>query len=586
MIQTTKQFGRMAAETNEANIGTFKALLPYFLYTDDSNGRIMDVLNGNRTEALRHTDSILHLDDQLRAWYAIPVNEEDDNAYKLYLRTIGPFTPPPLTTYDTFISGRTPSGEKLFKYLLKNKHIEQSDIDRINALKNNESNMYFCISRNPIDYLMASTNQPWSSCMSLESCHSDAFYYSLASLVLDPSRAISFVTPGKLRTYENSGYTIKHFRYDQRQFIFVDRAERIFVDRVYPATKWDVESLLFSLGFSTTNTIQESYYPYHPATFPNGERALPYLDKIGITRDGIYSTEKGARNDVMSCLDHGNGFFDFPDFDDLCGKNRCENCGGAIDEGDEHQYDGTSYCSDCFWESYSRCEHCDEIIPRDEAYYVDSVGSLCEPCFDNNYFTCDKCGESCSNDEHNTVYYHHGDEYSYCDHCVENYTHYCDDCEKNYMHEVDLTEVGDKYLCPECLSDGYYYCDGCEKYVENSEFYHEEQNGLCRDCLINDHGYLFCYHCKTVHPPDTVTEIDDKTFCETCLANRVYCFKCRSLHHNNDIKTLNNVEIMPCEALYKTLKKCPVCSEYHTEQTIVCEYCENERVERIYSYVA
>ena len=583
MVQTTKQLGRMTTETNDSNMDTFQELLPYFMYDDESHRRIIDVVNGERPGPLKITDEMLRLDEQLRAWYAIPVNPAEDKAYQFYLSVVKPCN---YLNYSTFSTNRLPNGEKLFKYLLKNSLIEQTQIDHINSLKNNESNMYFCISRNPIDYLMASTNQPFSSCISLESSHSDAFYYGLASLVLDPSRAISFITPGKLRTYKNKGCVVKHFRYDQRQFLFLDSSRKLFVDRAYPATKWSVEPLLFSMGFNTTPIVQNSFYPYFPATFPNDERALPYLDKIGITKDGFYSTEKGARNGVMSCLDHSGGFFEFPDFDDICGTRRCCNCDCRVTEDEEYWHDGGLYCSDCFWDSFSRCEHCDEIIPCDDAFYVEDVGSLCEYCFNEHYFTCDECSETCSNDEQNTVINRRGDEYTYCNHCVERYANYCEECEKYYTHEVDITEVDDKYLCPECLSDGYYYCEGCEKYVENSEYYPEEHGGLCRECLINEHGYLFCYHCKTVHAPDTITEIDDKTFCETCLTNRAYCFKCRSLHHNNNIKTLNNVEIMPCEAIYQALKKCPVCSEYHTEPTIVCEYCENERIERIYSYVA
>ena len=58
---------------------------------------------------------------------------------------------------------------KLFKFILKNKILSKEEINDINNYKLSNTNMYVCISRNPIDYMFCSTDQSYSSCISMTS---------------------------------------------------------------------------------------------------------------------------------------------------------------------------------------------------------------------------------------------------------------------------------------------------------------------------------------------------------------------------------------------------------------------------------
>lgn len=113
---------------------------------------------------------------------------------------------------------------------------------------------------------------------------------------------------------------------------------------------------------------------------------------------------------------------------------RCNHCGDWMREEDAHiGADDESYCEDCFWEYFYRCEHCDEVLYRDDVYWDE----------EGDYGYCYDCYQKLCN---NVIYSYHSDDVEYLPKYLNEYdrdTHIKD------LYGIELEITGSKSTAEE-----------------------------------------------------------------------------------------------------------------------------------------
>jgi formylmethanofuran dehydrogenase subunit E len=195
----------------------------------------------------------------------------------------------------------------------------------------------------------------------------------------------------------------------------------------------------------------------------NGRVLCPYIDWDGDVR---------TYNGTYLKTENTDGYGDE--------GTTCSNCDCECE--DDHQsYEGTIYCSECFNDRYSYCEHCDEYSNSNDFSNVDDE-YVCHSCArDAN--ECDKCSKS-TFERLNSV-----SSEDWCQECTDNHSSTCDHC-SDTVPANDTQSVGDDTWCDSCVisdavscaecsetlprddaktAQGEYYCEGCFETVEQLE---------------------------------------------------------------------------------------------------------------------
>jgi hypothetical protein len=180
---------------------------------------------------------------------------------------------------------------------------------------------------------------------------------------------------------------------------------------------------------------------------------------MSITQLGMFGQNYKVAADCMDCgcMVSGGTEYDGGTLCAICFDERdlitCANCGIVVDSYDSYKApDDNDWCDECYQDTFSTCEHCDDPVIAENMITVQTGSSYrnnaelwCENCTDRNATRCDDCGDYVDND----YYYRtaHGD--NVCDSC------YCD----NYF---TCDSCGDVYHTDDYYGDDYgAYCEGC-----------------------------------------------------------------------------------------------------------------------------
>lgn len=93
----------------------------------------------------------------------------------------------------------------------------------------------------------------------------------------------------------------------------------------------------------------------------------------------------------------------------------CNECGRNLGGVSLFEFEGNTYCEDCFERLTAVCDCCERRIWRDSAE-GDSLTLLCEHCYDYSYTHCERCGGLIHNDD---ACYEDDSDYPYCHECYE-----------------------------------------------------------------------------------------------------------------------------------------------------------------------
>ena len=437
---------------NEGNIKAFSKLMPQFFYSTPSTEKIISKINGkNLNEDDLFINNLFNMNTQGRTWFSVnTINEYTDEAYAVYKNLLFSNADRNSGThaiynnlnsnyniahYDVYKSGKVRVGKqivKLFKLLLNKGLLSKEDMDKINSTRTTDKTAYMCISKNPIDYLVSSTGQSFTSCESLNSNYRSAYYLGLPGLVLDTNRVIIFLTNGTQSDLNIRDTKLTHFNFTCRSWAILNIEDLLYIIRYYPSKVVDFAQLLSQTGYKVLNIdgvssdkYKKSKFKFELPTLQNSTPISIYFDNFGPIKDVeqddelyYYNKDGLTGGSVHTTFNWTFGFEKIEEFDMLYKE-----------------------CILCF--------SCQKIIPKDASKTItspqDGTQAICLGCFDKKYTECSECGQSYDKQEQTK-------KYKVCDTCITTILHECYDCGAlRHIEEVCYIPKLGKFICKYCI---------------------------------------------------------------------------------------------------------------------------------------
>lgn len=327
------------------------------------------------------------------------------------------------------------------------------------------------ISVNPIDFLLMSNGNSWTSCHDIGKAD-DCGCYS--------SGTISYML-------------------DTHSFLFYT------VDASYDGNSIELEPKIQRQVFGYNDEVLAQLRLYPQSNDSGAERVYDdiraIVQKVVADCLGKPNMWIKSKSDTEDVVEHGCDATCYPDWaDDNPGaehcsistlkerakgkENRCIVFGAepiCIYCGCSHYCEGYISCCDGYEEDeeeddYEICYSCGAIIYEHEQYYVNGH-YYCGNCVTS----CEECGEYIPNDEINKI-----DGIDVCDDCIEHSGNYfaCENCGVIHFYEdMTYTEEG-HYYCSDCSDEHTFECEKCgctfEKF--NGEYDEQTRHMYCEEC--------------------------------------------------------------------------------------------------------
>lgn len=153
----------------------------------------------------------------------------------------------------------------------------------------------------------------------------------------------------------------------------------------------------------------------------------------------------------------------------------CNECGRDLGGVSVFEFEGNTYCVDCFNDLTVVCECCERRIWRENSE-GDSITTLCEHCYEYSYCHCERCGCLVNNDD---ALYPDDSDYPYCRECYE---------------KIMSEPIKSYYYKPEPI----FYGNGSIFYGIELEIDKGGETNTNAQKLLNyvnqDNDYLYCKH--------------------------------------------------------------------------------------------
>lgn len=337
------------------------------------------------------------------------------------------------------------------------------------------------LSVNPVDYLLSSNGNSWSSCHTLDKNNPNGYSGCHCS------GTMSYLLDGTTMVYYqvDKGYDGNDLEFEPKiiRQLFHYKDGILVQGRLYPQCNDGKNSLYTpiraqlqkiiadclvapnlwrkkggtSACCSVINSKGTHYKDYECQNECSVSRIVKMIPKGRVDNrhmtvgHDIYCTKCGDWHDnesILLCEDCADSY------GEEVGTRRCVTCGSRCDEEDMYLINGDWYCCDCS----TYCDCCDERVPNSYINYYDELNMyICDDCRDEKFTTCDCCDDLCRDDD--VTWVESTEEYV-CDHCLRtNYTYVesegdyflnekvkeCKECGSLYV-----IEDGDKGLCPDC----------------------------------------------------------------------------------------------------------------------------------------
>lgn len=360
--------------------------------------------------------------------------------------------------------------------------------ERIGSCKKSAKKLQFVISFNPMDWLLSSTGEDWSSCFNIDNSGGGYQYcLGLPFLCGDKNRMLLYITDGT----EKECAGIKSHHYQTRTWCILDESGTFNIVKWYPND---------TVGVNPVNAITGCGNFKNKDYFRKGKYPIDVL-----------STEKGAVVGVYSDMGRlveengklwlkGNG----KDGQQLFTKNLIDlqNCGTRhsfhFSEMESLRSFGISRPGYRIpqWKKYGM--HLDMFFPTLSCSCGSKKGGfmfrgetyLCMDCYKEKVYVCGRCGHEDYNDgEVHEVETSDGRKIKLCKSCWERRSDYiCSCCGKYHTGQMYTTDDGKK-ICSTCLensANGYSRCDSCGKVSKNIKYiyntYSKTAERKCNDC--------------------------------------------------------------------------------------------------------
>ena len=413
------------------------------------------------------------------------------------------------------------------------------------------------VSAAPVDYLMMSVANNWSSCHKL----TDSLYSTGGpAYAVDPSTLIAYKPTSSLC----EAYGVEFDNKEWRQVVHVDLENKSAVfGRHYPdsndafsktARTIVNRSIADYYGLERTwvkkngsgNMRGYSTYAYaesnsgvftvnknggsSPSTY-YGVRSLRCLgcgDRLWVHNTMLCShhccnlseeeLEEGVSQPRVTITPEGSRYY----FDDGHPTDKLEEFKDLIEE--DSDKDDDVGMDNCYW-----CG--DEFCTEDMVYIEEYAVYVCSDCYDENYGCCSICGDIYSCDLlHDT-----GCAYV-CRDCFEEHYVYCSNC-NDVVHIDDAVYFQDTctYYCSSCADVCGVQCAFCEIWFSDEETVYLEYSGegLCDACYTNHAG--MCEGCgEHFYDVDLVYTENGTVYCANCSDDNIFeCDICGNIYDSN-----------------------------------------------------
>lgn len=348
--------------------------------------------------------------------------------------------------------------------------------------KKNE--LIIVLSLNFVDWFLSATGESWSSCLSLESESSGAYWTGLPGLIVDKNRALLYLTDETAKVY--AGMAVE--RCLSRSWLMLDENNEVNIVKFYPNDYLKHEAISNILGVNLLE-MDENFRSKHriePLFFDNGKSCFIFQDKTRIRREKFVGYVGGG----------GYEFFE---------KYNCE----PVRENIFSFSGGLKYLVQknqdiCNAYSYI-CEVCGKRHGLTSRDFIVEERKICRRCYDSLTFECELCSTSFFNEKQKqtTFISMYSNNYieryraKVCIQCHEQETICCDYCEGDF-EKNGVIKVGEKNCCLHCLQtimsepieDDFLTCNICgEKNNEentfsfaNFDFESKEKIIICDKC--------------------------------------------------------------------------------------------------------
>lgn len=355
------------------------------------------------------------------------------------------------------------------------------------------------LSFNFFDWLLASTGEGWSSCISL---HSEMLYsIGLIGTMACPDWGMLLIS----KKEEKNEFGIKVPHIVTRSWVIYGSNEKYNIVNWYPhSISGNVKEnktflngdLQFEVIKEQTDVKGDSWFK--PVYLKNGTCPFIYADCYGITLSKSHNSVKmdlnGDKCGIINISCHNEQYSREGCFDSMCERiKRCydslaeiiDNNKDIIDVYDNADAQAGDYYCDCC-EEY--CEEVTEVI---------GYGFVCNDCLDNDRF------------------------------------YYCEICHSYHdTYNMDMQFVEDMTVCEDCLNANFIYCDRCSEYHRTSIEVVGTSDHFCEDCIdemIKNEEIFFCESCEQYHLEKRKNLVGkdgaEKAICDNCLNQFNYCSK-------------------------------------------------------------
>lgn len=360
--------------------------------------------------------------------------------------------------------------------------------------------LYLVLSINYADWLLCSTAESWSSCLSLEG----QYYHGLFTLPGDLSRALLYVTDGSFKEYLG----IKVEKIISRSWVLLGEKNQKAIVKFYPNEFLGLDlikkitndnSYIMASNLSSHIKSKNNYVPLF---FEKGISVTPYND-----RSSLLLSSGG----VEQLIKEGSGLtvfdkhFERKNTDTLV-KLFCRSFKSYVNEKRnlnqdinytpkecckchnkevKNSFNGQFYCQTCFTELFTSCKHCGEIMPKDKGEYCDN----CKPLFE--IVKCSICGTEHYKKDVKLAIIEKTNSFSFV---CSNHDHTekkCLDCGTKHRafnmirlhdeHPKDKNKLLGKWRCISCFEkekDKYETCSVCNELYAKVKI----ENSICVNC--------------------------------------------------------------------------------------------------------
>lgn len=363
--------------------------------------------------------------------------------------------------------------------------------ERIGASKKSAKKLQFVISFNPMDWLLSSTGEDWSSCFNINN-QSGGYQYCLGLPFLagDKNRMLLYISDGS--TKECVGIEAHH--YQTRTWCLLDRSGSFNIVKWYPNDTVGVKPVNSITGY---NNFKDRDY------FTHSKYSIDILSTKKGAVIGVYSDMGRLVEENNELWISGNG----KEGQQVFTKNLIDISHSStrnsfhISDSINVRNFGISQPGYRIPEWKNLGLHVDMIFPSMKCDCgADNKGGfmfkgkkfLCYDCYKDRVYTCGSCGnEDFINGEVYEIETTTGEKIKLCKDCWERrQEQICSCCGKYSTNPLKNTDERGIKICGECANahrDGWSKCDGCGKLTKHIRIkyntYIKSSLRRCGDCI-------------------------------------------------------------------------------------------------------